>query len=102
MKKKELRTFDLNQPFNPSDIKGLRWEELDLLSEEIRKNIIASCAKNGGHLSSSLGATDLTVAIHHYFDLPKDKVIFDVGHQSYAHKILSGRSLDNLRKSNGV
>ena len=45
MKKKELRTFDLNQPFNPSDIKGLRWEELDLLSEEIRKNIIASCAK---------------------------------------------------------
>ena len=102
MKKKELRTFDLNQPFNPSDIKGLRWEELDLLSEEIRKNIIASCAKNGGHLSSSLGATDLTVAIHHYFDLPKDKVIFDVGHQSYAHKILSGRSLENLRKSDGV
>ena len=102
MKKKELRTFDLNQPFNPSDIKGLRWEELDLLSEEIRKNIIASCAKNGGHLSSSLGATDLTVAIHHYFDLSKDKVIFDVGHQSYAHKILSGRSLENLRKSDGV
>ena len=102
MKKKELRTFDLNRPFNPSDIKGLRWEELDLLSEEIRKNIIASCAKNGGHLSSSLGATDLTVAIHHYFDLPKDKVIFDVGHQSYAHKILSGRSLENLRKSDGV
>ena len=102
MKKKELKTFDLDKPFNPSDIKGLNIEELELLSEGIRKNIIASCAKNGGHLSSSLGATDLTVALHHYFDLPKDKVIFDVGHQSYAHKILSGRSLENLRKTGGV
>ena len=102
MKKKELKTFDLDKPFNPSDIKGLNIEELELLSEGIRKNIISSCAKNGGHLSSSLGATDLTVALHHYFDLPKDKVIFDVGHQCYAHKILSGRSLENLRKTGGV
>ena len=102
MKKKELKTFDLDKPFNPSDIKGLNIEELELLSEGIRKNIIASCAKNGGHLSSSLGVTDLTVALHHYFDLPKDKVIFDVGHQCYAHKILSGRSLENLRKTGGV
>lgn len=101
-KKKEIRRFDLSKPFNPSDIKGLNEEELTFLSEDIRKNIIDSCAKNGGHLASSLGVVELTVAIHHFFDLPKDKVIFDVGHQSYAHKILSGRSLENLRKENGV
>ena len=101
-KKKEVKRFDLSKPFNPQDIKGLKEEELNLLSDDIRKNIINSCAKNGGHLSSSLGVVELTVALHHFFDLPKDKVIFDVGHQSYAHKILSGRSLDNLRKANGV
>ncbi|HHT67281.1 MAG TPA: 1-deoxy-D-xylulose-5-phosphate synthase [Erysipelotrichaceae bacterium] len=102
MKKKAIRRFDLNKPFHPSDIKDLREEELELLSEDIRKNIIENCAKNGGHLASSLGATDLIVALHHYFDLPKDKIIFDVGHQAYAHKILSGRTLENLRKKNGV
>ena len=101
-KKKEIRRFDLSKPFNPSDIKDLTEDELNLLSEDIRKNIIENCAKNGGHLSSSLGVVELTVAIHHFFNLPKDKLIFDVGHQSYAHKILSGRSLDNLRKGNGV
>ena len=100
--KKEIRRFDLSKPFNPSDIKDLTEDELNLLSEDIRKNIIENCAKNGGHLSSSLGVVELTVAIHHFFNLPKDKLIFDVGHQSYAHKILSGRTLDNLRKGNGV
>ena len=91
-KKKEIRRFDLSKPFNPSDIKGLSENELNQLAEDIRSNIVLNCAKNGGHLASSLGAVELTVAIHHFFDLPKDKVIFDVGHQSYAHKILSGRS----------
>ena len=101
-KKKEIRRFDLSKPFNPQDIKGLNEEELNLLAEDIRQNIIINCAKNGGHLSSSLGVVELTVALHHFFDFPKDKLIFDVGHQSYAHKILSGRLLDNLRKENGV
>ena len=101
-KKKELRRFDLNKLFNPSDIKDLNEDELNLLASDVRENIINSCAKNGGHLSSSLGVVELTIALHHFFDLPKDKVIFDVGHQSYAHKILSGRSLDNLRQDGGV
>ena len=101
-KKKEIRRFDLSKPFNPSDIKGLKEDELNLLCEDIRQNIITNCAKNGGHLSSSLGVVELTVAIHHFFNLPKDKLIFDVGHQCYAHKILSGRTLENLRKGNGV
>ena len=101
-KKKEIRRFDLSKPFNPQDIKGLSEDELSLLAEDVRSNIIANCAKNGGHLSSSLGVVELTVALHHYFNLPKDKIIFDVGHQCYAHKILSGRTLDNLRKDDGV
>ena len=101
-KKKELKRFDLSKPFNPSDIKGLYEDELNLLASDIRENIINNCAKNGGHIASSLGVVELTVAIHHFFDLPKDKLIFDVGHQSYAHKILSGRSLENLRQANGV
>ena len=101
-KKKELRRFDLKEPFNPSDIKDLNEDELNLLANDVRDNIIHSCAKNGGHLSSSLGVVELTVALHHFFDLPKDKVIFDVGHQSYAHKVLSGRSLNNLRQNDGV
>ena len=102
MNKRVIKRFDLDKTFNPDDIKGLKIDELEQLSEDIKKKIVASCAKNGGHLASSLGATDLTVALHHYFDLPKDKVIFDVGHQCYAHKILSGRSLERLRKSDGV
>ena len=101
-KKKQIRRFDLSKPFNPSDIKGLKEDELNQLAEDIRSNIIENCAKNGGHLASSLGVVELTVALHHFFNLPQDKVIFDVGHQSYAHKILSGRSLENLRKGNGV
>ena len=101
-KKKTIKRFDLSKPFNPSDIKGLSENELNQLAEDIRSNIVLNCAKNGGHLASSLGVVELTVALHHFFDLPKDKVIFDVGHQSYAHKILSGRTLENLRKDNGV
>ena len=101
-KKKELKRFDLSKPFVPSDIKGLSEDELTLLASDIRENIITNCAKNGGHIASSLGVVELTIAIHHFFNLPKDKLIFDVGHQSYAHKILSGRSLENLRKGNGV
>ena len=87
-KKKEIKRFDLHKPFNPSEIKTLSEVELEFLCEDIRENIIVNCAKNGGHLATSLGATDLIVAIHYFFNLPKDKVIFDVGHQSYAHKIL--------------
>ncbi len=101
-KKKELKRFDLSKPFNPSDIKGLSEDELNLLASDIRENIILNCAKNGGHIASSLGVVELTIAIHHFFNLPKDKLIFDVGHQSYAHKILSGRTLDNLRQMDGV
>ena len=84
------------------DLKKLNTKELANLSEEIRNYIIEKCSINGGHLASNLGVVELTIALHRFFDLPKDKLLFDVGHQGYTHKILTGRSLDNLRKENGV
>ncbi|MCQ2772394.1 MAG: 1-deoxy-D-xylulose-5-phosphate synthase [Bacilli bacterium] len=100
--KKEKRTFNLDTPLDPKLVKELDNEELQALSDAIREKIIDSVSKTGGHLSGNLGVVELTTAIHKYFDLPNDKLIFDVGHQSYAHKILSGRTLDNLRKEDGV
>lgn len=80
----------------------LNNKELDDLASEIRKKIIDACSKNGGHLGSSLGVVEVIIALHASFDFPKDKIIFDVGHQAYAHKILSGRDLNSLRQKGGV
>lgn len=74
-----------------NDIKKLTTEELDQLRREIRAFLIKSISKTGGHLASNLGVVELTMALHLSFDLPKDKIIWDVGHQSYTHKILTGR-----------
>lgn len=76
---------------SPKDIKGLNVAALDSLSGEIRERIISVVTQNGGHLGSSLGAVDLIVSLHKVFDTPKDHIIFDVGHQAYAHKIITGR-----------
>jgi 1-deoxy-D-xylulose-5-phosphate synthase len=88
----------------PSDIRHFDLNELKVLSEDIRKLILNVISKNGGHLASSLGATELTVALHYVFDTPNDKIIWDVGHQAYAHKILTGRkdSFSSIRKENGI
>ncbi len=75
----------------PGDIKKLSPKELKTLSEEVREYIIDTISKNGGHLASSLGVVELTIALHYVFDAPKDVLIWDVGHQTYAHKILTGR-----------
>lgn len=85
-----------------NDIKSLSEEELINLCNEIRTEIIKQVSINGGHLSSNLGVVELTVAIHHLFDVKQNPLIFDVSHQCYAHKILTGRKLDNLRQFNGV
>ena len=89
---------------NPDFLKKLNSKELEKLSYEIREFLIDNISKTGGHLSSNLGIVDLTIAIHKVFDSPKDKIIFDVGHQSYTHKILTGRAKDfnNLRQLNGL
>jgi 1-deoxy-D-xylulose-5-phosphate synthase len=94
----------LEQINTSEDIKKLSRNELPLLAQEIRKRIIDVVSKNGGHLASSLGAVELTLAIHYVFDLPKDTLIWDVGHQAYAHKLLTGRNnqFDTLRQYKGI
>ena len=76
---------------SPRDIKGLSMDELRTLCEEIRRYMIECCAVNPGHLGPSLGAVELIVALHYVYDAPQDKIVFDVGHQAYAHKIVTGR-----------
>ncbi len=88
----------------PEDIKKIPDNELPLLAQEIREKIVSTVAKNGGHLAPSLGVVELTIALLEEFDLNRDKLIWDVGHQAYAHKILTGRSDDfaTLRKLGGI
>ena len=88
----------------PDDVKKIPSEEIPVLCAEIRDFLIEKTLKNGGHLASNLGVVELTVALHRVFSTPKDSIIFDVGHQCYAHKILTGRAKDFslLRKENGL
>ncbi|PXF54455.1 MAG: 1-deoxy-D-xylulose-5-phosphate synthase [Deltaproteobacteria bacterium] len=89
---------------SPRDIKNLKPKELVQLASEIRRKIIETVAETGGHLAPSLGVVELTIALHYVFDAPKDRIVWDVGHQAYAHKLLTGR-VDNfhtLRQDNGI
>jgi 1-deoxy-D-xylulose-5-phosphate synthase len=87
----------------PSDMKGLSMDALQFLADELRQETVGIVSQTGGHLGASLGVVELTVALHHVFDTPKDKLIWDVGHQSYPHKILTGRRsrMKNLRQAGG-
>ena len=89
---------------SPKDLKQLRVSDLPLLATELRSAIIEACAKNGGHLGGSLGTVDLIIALHYCFNMPKDKIVWDVGHQAYAHKALTGRKdrLNTIRKRGGL
>jgi 1-deoxy-D-xylulose-5-phosphate synthase len=89
---------------SPSDLRKLSKKKLKLLCEEIRDYMVKCCAENPGHLGSSLGAVELIVALHYIYDTPKDKLIFDVGHQAYAHKIITGRreAFKENRKRDGI
>lgn len=89
---------------SPKDIKRMTYDELETLAAEIRRTIIDTVAENGGHLASNLGIVEATIAIHRVFDAPRDKIIFDVSHQSYAHKLLTGRRerFDTLRRDGGI
>lgn len=95
----ELRNYDF-----PADLKSMDLRELELLSYSIRDFLIENVSKTGGHLASNLGIVELTIALHKVFDSPKDKIIWDVGHQSYVHKILTGRAgeFDHLRQMGGI
>lgn len=89
---------------NPNDIKNLNTAQMEELAGEIRQFLINKVSKTGGHLASNLGVVELTLSLHKVFDAPKDKIIWDVGHQVYVHKILTGRQggFDNLRKLDGM
>lgn len=89
---------------SPEDIKNLNVEQLEKLAADIREFLITSVATTGGHLGSNLGIVELTIALHKYFNSPTDKLVFDVGHQGYVHKILTGRKdkFDTLRQYNGL
>ena len=88
----------------PSDLKSLNYSELKILAEELRSEMISAVSETGGHLGAGLGVVELTVALHYIFDTPKDKIIWDVGHQSYPHKILTGRKdkIKTLRQGDGL
>lgn len=96
--------LQLNKINSPKDLKKLSLNELKKLSSEIREIIIKVVSENGGHLSSNLGVVDLTLALHRVFDAPRDKIIWDVGHQCYTHKIITGRKdrIHTIRKKNGL
>ena len=95
----------LEEIHSPSDIKKFSLQELTALAAEMREEIIKTVARHGGHLASNLGAVELMLALHYVFDCPEDKLVFDVGHQCYAHKMLTGRFAalrDTLREEGGV
>ena len=94
----------LERIHSSEDVKRLSSKELPVLAQELRARIIDSVSRNGGHLASNLGVVELTIALHRAFDFPKDALIFDVGHQCYAHKLLTGRadSFDTLRQFGGL
>lgn len=101
---KENRFDLLNKIQSPADLRKLSLDDLPKLCQQLRKDIIEEVAVNPGHLGSSLGATEITVACHYVFNTPEDRIVWDVGHQAYGHKILTGRREDfcNNRKLNGL
>src|SRR3954470_3898951 len=94
-----LKTID-----DPAALRRLERKQLDQLAEELRAYVLESVARTGGHLSSNLGTVELTIALHYVFDTPEDRIVWDVGHQTYAHKILTGRreAMARLRMQDGI
>ena len=94
----------LDQINYPSDLRKFNKEDLKIISEELRDKTISAVSKTGGHLGAGLGVVELTIAIHYIFNTPKDKLIWDVGHQSYPHKILTGRKnkIETIRQEGGL
>lgn len=94
----------LEQLKSPRDLKSLSARDLEMLAEEVRARIISVCLKNGGHIGASLGAVEIAIAIHRVFESPREAILWDVGHQAYAHKLLTGRDpgFDSLRKFGGL
>ena len=104
MRQLKILDYILEDVNFPKDLKSLSVDELQLLCNDVRETIIDVLSKNPGHFSSSLGTVELAVGIHHVFNTPNDKLIWDVGHQAYAHKILTGRhaKFNSIRQKGGL
>ena len=89
---------------SPNDLKGLSYRDLEILADELRNEILNTVSNNGGHLASNLGIVETMISIHRIFNSPEDQIVLDVGHQSYVHKLLTGRQgrFDTLRQWNGI
>jgi len=94
----------LSEINSPADLRQLKVEDLQEVADEVRQFIIDTCSRVGGHTGASLGAVELAVAMHYVFDTPNDKIVWDVGHQAYAHKILTGRrdELHTIKQPGGL
>src|SRR6187551_2366409 len=94
----------LSEINSPADLRRLRVEDLQEVADEVRQFIIDTCSRIGGHTGASLGAVELAVAMHYVFDTPHDRLVWDVGHQAYPHKVLTGRrdQLDTIKQSGGL
>ena len=94
----------LNNINFPSDLRKVPENDLQKVADEVREEMISAVSKTGGHLGAGLGVVELTVALHYVFDTPNDRLIWDVGHQAYPHKILTGRKqkITTLRQGNGL
>src|ERR1043166_1453488 len=89
---------------SPADLRKLTREELPALAEELRARLVDVCSRTGGHIGAGLGVVELTIALHYAFETPRDQLVWDVGHQGYPHKLLTGRNarMETLRQENGV
>jgi 1-deoxy-D-xylulose-5-phosphate synthase len=94
----------LDRVKSPADVRALTRDELDQLADDIRARLIDVCSRTGGHIGAGLGVVELTIALHHAFDTPRDQLVWDVGHQGYPHKLLTGRNdqMETLRQENGI
>src|SRR6201991_63764 len=94
----------LTRIHSPADLKRIERRDLPALAEEMRKFLIDTCAQTGGHIGAGLGVVELTIALHHVFDTPRDQLVWDVGHQGYPHKVLTGRNaaMESLRQEQGL
>lgn len=96
-----MASFELR---GPADLRALNLEQLEIVAEDVRQEIISACLRNGGHLGASLGTVELAIALHHVFESPREPLVWDVGHQAYAHKLLTGRweKFGTLRRKDGI
>jgi 1-deoxy-D-xylulose-5-phosphate synthase len=94
----------LDRVKSPADVRAMTRDELHVLADDIRARLIDVCSRTGGHIGAGLGVVELTIALHYVYDTPRDQLVWDVGHQGYPHKLLTGRNdqMETLRQEHGI